>query len=141
MPETNTFEQERPVRVGIALVARDGRFLVRQRPPGAAMPGVWEFPGGKCEPEESAEDATRRECLEEIGIEVELLGLRRRFDHRYPHAWVELSFFDAKTVEPDAEPPSETGFIWVSAAMLSSLVFPGANEAILEDLAREHQQR
>ena len=63
---------ETPICVGIALVARDGRYLIRQRPPGAAMPGVWEFPGGKVEGEESETAALVRECREELGVEVEL---------------------------------------------------------------------
>ena len=56
-------------RVGIGLIARDGRYLIRRRPPlpGSPMPGVWEFPGGKCEPGESPEQAAARETLEETG--------------------------------------------------------------------------
>ena len=45
---------ETPTRVGIGLIGRDGHYLIRQRRPGQIMAGVWEFPGGKCEPGESA---------------------------------------------------------------------------------------
>ena len=44
-------DDERPIRVGIGLISRGGRYLVRQRPAGQIMAGYWEFPGGKCEPE------------------------------------------------------------------------------------------
>jgi len=105
------------------------------------MAGVWEFPGGKCEPGETPEEATRRECLEEIGVPVVLTALRRRIEHRYPHAWVELYFFNGVTENLVAEPEPQTGFVWVSAGELASLTFPGANESVLEELAREHSSQ
>lgn len=53
------------------MVDRDGRVLVQQRPPGTAMAGLWEFPGGKIEPGETPEAALIRELAEELGIEVD----------------------------------------------------------------------
>lgn len=57
--------------VAAALVDRDGRVLVQQRPPGTSMAGLWEFPGGKLEPGETPEAALIRELAEELGIEVD----------------------------------------------------------------------
>lgn len=54
-----------------ALVDRDGRVLVQQRPPGTSMAGLWEFPGGKVEPGETPEAALIRELDEELGIVVD----------------------------------------------------------------------
>ncbi|MFD1034422.1 (deoxy)nucleoside triphosphate pyrophosphohydrolase [Sphingomonas hankookensis] len=54
-----------------ALVDRDGRVLVQQRPPGTAMAGLWGFPGGKVEPGETPEAALIRELDEELGIVVD----------------------------------------------------------------------
>lgn len=127
------------IRVGIGLIGRRGRYLVRRRPelPGSPMPGVWEFPGGKCEPGESPEAATRRECGEELGVAVVVKTLRRVVDHRYPHGHVLLHFFDCELADPGAEPAAGTGFEWVAAPELRARAFPGANEPILEELARE----
>ncbi|MFZ5746721.1 MAG: (deoxy)nucleoside triphosphate pyrophosphohydrolase [Pseudomonadota bacterium] len=57
--------------VAAALVDSDGRVLVQRRPPGKAMAGLWEFPGGKVEPGETPEAALVRELGEELGIDVE----------------------------------------------------------------------
>ncbi|WP_299326590.1 (deoxy)nucleoside triphosphate pyrophosphohydrolase [Parasphingopyxis sp.] len=54
-----------------ALVDRDGRILVQKRPEGRPMAGLWEFPGGKCEPGETPETALIRELKEELGVETE----------------------------------------------------------------------
>ena len=57
--------------VAAALVDSDGRLLVQQRPQGKPMAGLWEFPGGKVEPDELPETALIRELREELGIDVE----------------------------------------------------------------------
>ncbi len=56
--------------VAVALIDADGRVLLQQRPPGKAMAGLWEFPGGKVEPGETPEAALVRELEEELGIET-----------------------------------------------------------------------
>ena len=56
--------------VAAALVDPDGRVLIAQRPPGKAMAGLWEFPGGKLEAGETPEGALIRELKEELGIAV-----------------------------------------------------------------------
>jgi 8-oxo-dGTP diphosphatase len=52
----------------VALVDVDGRVLIAQRPEGKAMAGLWEFPGGKVEADETPEAALIRELHEELGI-------------------------------------------------------------------------
>ncbi len=130
--------EDRPTDVGIAVVGRRGCYLIRQRPPGTAMAGYWEFPGGKCEAGESPDVATARECREEIGLDVIVGPLRRVIEHRYPHGWVRLSYYDCETRISDAEPDPGTGFRWVRAEDLAGLRFPEANEPVLNELANGH---
>src|SRR5437764_2006476 len=59
-----------PTPIAVAVVEKDGHFLVGQRPEGVSLAGLWEFPGGKIEPGESPEAAAVRECLEETGVDV-----------------------------------------------------------------------
>jgi 8-oxo-dGTP diphosphatase len=54
----------------VALIDADGRVLIAQRPPGKAMAGLWEFPGGKMEAGERPEDTLIRELREELSITV-----------------------------------------------------------------------
>ncbi|HEX8201298.1 MAG TPA: NUDIX domain-containing protein [Isosphaeraceae bacterium] len=131
-----------PIRVGIGLIGRDGKYLIRRRPerPGSPMPGVWEFPGGKSEPEESPAAAALRECREETGLGIVLGPLRRVVTHRYAHGLIELHYFDCTQEDPDAEPDPITGFVWVPARTLPALTFPEANGPILEELARDAEE-
>ncbi|WP_435015685.1 (deoxy)nucleoside triphosphate pyrophosphohydrolase [Tundrisphaera sp. TA3] len=126
---------ETPIRVGIGLIARDGRYLVRIRPPGSPMPGVWEFPGGKCEPGETPEAATARECREEVGMVIRVGRLDRTITHRYPHGLVELSYFHCRPESAECEPAPDSGFLWVAARDLAHRRFPEANEGLIADLA------
>jgi mutator protein MutT len=133
-----TLPTEQPTLVGIGLIRRGDRFLIRQRPAGTVYAGYWEFPGGKCEPGEPPAAATVRECLEETGMAVTLMAERHVTTHRYPHGLVELHFYDCAPESEDAEPLEGSGFRWVGARELGSLRFPEANQAILEQIARAH---
>ena len=55
----------------VALIDRDGRVLIAQRPQGKPMAGLWEFPGGKVEERETPEAALIRELQEELAVALE----------------------------------------------------------------------
>lgn len=127
------------IRVGIGLIGREGRYLIRRRPPlpGSPMPGFWEFPGGKCHEGETPAETTARECLEEVGVPIVVGRLRRVVSHDYPHGRVELHFFECETADPEAEPAPGTGFVWVAVPELPGFRFPGANEEVVAELVGE----
>jgi len=62
------------VMVVAAVIQREGKWLLCQRPTGKNFAGTWEFPGGKMEEGESAVEALRRELREELGLEVVAAG-------------------------------------------------------------------
>ena len=68
------------ITVVAAVIERDGAFLLTLRPAGTHLEGHWEFPGGKCHPQETHAEALRRELYEELDIVGD--GRRARaFDH------------------------------------------------------------
>jgi 8-oxo-dGTP diphosphatase len=82
------------VRVAVGILLRsDGRVLLAQRLAGTPYPGYWEFPGGKLEAGESAQDALARELDEELGITIVRAAPWLVQRHLYAHARVELNFF------------------------------------------------
>jgi mutator protein MutT len=124
-----------PTRVAIAVVELDGCFLIGRRPEGKPLAGLWEFPGGKIEPGESAEAAAIRECLEETGIRVEAVLHISSVGHEYGHGTVALEFIACRPVENDRAHPNEP-FRWVPRADLAKYEFPPANAEVLNELIR-----
>lgn len=123
---------EEPKSIAIAVVEQNDQFLVGQRLAGQALAGLWEFPGGKIEPGETAEQATLRECLEETGLAVEVVGRYSTHVHHYDHDCVRLHFFACRPIDPSAEVRSP--YRWVSRTELAQLEFPAGNRAILDML-------
>ena len=80
-------------RVTAAVIVEHGRLLVARRPPGDALEGFWELPGGKVEPGESPEDCLRRELLEELDMLSEVGELLASTVYHYPHGSFELLAF------------------------------------------------
>ena len=61
------------IHVTCAIIHFDGKILVTQRSEKMKLPLKWEFPGGKLEEDESEADCVKREILEEINIEIEVI--------------------------------------------------------------------
>jgi 8-oxo-dGTP diphosphatase len=91
-------------RVVAAIIVRDSKILVCQRTPHQSLPLKWEFPGGKIEPDERAEDAMRRELEEELGIRATIGKKVAVVRHDYGQgATVELQFFLVEQFEGEIE--------------------------------------
>jgi 8-oxo-dGTP diphosphatase len=119
--------------IAIAVVEQAGSFLIGQRPPGTALAGLWEFPGGKIEPGESAEAAAVRECLEETGLAVEPLFRYPQHVQQYDHDRVQLSFVACRLSPATQSVPREP-FRWVARQELAKYDFPVGNRGLLQQL-------
>jgi 8-oxo-dGTP diphosphatase len=82
-----------PTDVAAALIFHQGKLLISQRHAGAHLGGLWEFPGGKREPNETFEDCLVRELREELALEIGVGELVEGLDHAYPDKCVHLRFF------------------------------------------------
>ena len=121
-----------PTQIAVAVVQDQGKFLVGQRPSGKPLAGYWEFPGGRVEAGETPQQAAIRECLEETGLQVEVVGSYATQTHRYEHDCVELHFFACRTLKANESPVPP--FCWVDRSELLQLRFPEANEELLAEL-------
>ncbi len=125
-------------RIGIAVVESAGRILVGRRSANVPLAGLAEFPGGKCEADETPRSCAVRECGEETGLLVVPREHLATVEHSYAHGDVELHFWRCRLspgLDDQATPASP--FRWVTFAELATLDFPEANKTVLEQLLAE----
>ena len=108
-----------------------GEVFVARRHDHADQGGLWEFPGGKVEPGETARQALHRELEEELGIRVRESRPLIRVPHSYPHRHVVLDVFEVTAF--DGEPHGREGqpVQWMAPERLNTLAFPAANRPIV----------
>ncbi|WP_425475283.1 (deoxy)nucleoside triphosphate pyrophosphohydrolase [Sphingomonas silueang] len=116
-----------------ALIDRDGRVLVQQRPPGTAMAGLWEFPGGKVEPGETPEGALVRELHEELGIVVDHSCLAPAAFASEPLGarHLVLLLYALRKWQGMAEARHATALQWVRPVELHALAMPPADRPLI----------
>ena len=114
------------------LIDADGRVLMAQRPEGKAHAGLWEFPGGKVEPNEIVEQALIRELQEELAITVTACEPLVEVSHDYTDKSVLLDVWvvSAFTGEPKGNEGQQVR--WVRPEQLADYDFPAANVPIVE---------
>ena len=118
-----------------AVVERDGAFLLTRRLEGTHLAGTWEFPGGKCEPDESHEACLSRELIEELGVDAEIGDEIFAITHAYPERTVELHFRKC-TLSGEPVPQIGQEMRWVRREDLGALEFPEADRELIEMLRR-----
>jgi mutator protein MutT len=122
------------VEVSAGLVFRNGKLLITRRHAEAHLGGLWEFPGGKREANETFEKCLVRELREELGIEVEVDELIESLTHTYPEKTVHLKFFRCRWKRNEPQALDCLDFKWVSADELSEYSFPAADARLLRRL-------
>ena len=123
----------------VALVDADGRVLLARRPAGKSMAGLWEFPGGKVDPDETPEAALIRELSEELGIDVaaSCLAPLTFASHSYPDFHLLMPLYVCR--KWSGTPAAREGQLlaWVRPALLAEYPMPPADAplvAMLRDL-------
>ena len=105
------------IQVAAAIIRNDqGGILLCRRGPGGECAGLWEFPGGKIEPGETAYDCVVREIREELGVRILPKGVMMQTQYAYPSRTIDFTFFDAKVLSGTIMPQVHAQIAWVSPA-------------------------
>ena len=119
------------VEVVAALIWDGDRFLICQRPAHKARGLLWEFVGGKVEPGETKEEALRRECREELDIDLAVGAEFMAVRHVYPDITVHLTLFEATIAAGTPRRTEHTDLQWITpAATPHSEVGPADKEIL-----------
>ncbi|MBR5519913.1 MAG: NUDIX domain-containing protein [Clostridia bacterium] len=122
------------VDVAAALIWRDGKFLICQRPAHKSNALLWEFVGGKAEPGETPEEALVRECREELDVTVVPTKVFMRVMHTYPDIKVLLTLFDADLVEGTPKMLEHNDLRWITPEEIEEYRFCPADKDILREI-------
>ena len=119
-----------PIIVTAAVVEIDGRYLVTRRHASVHLGGFWEFPGGKCDKDETLKDCLVRELLEELDVASRVGDELLATTHAYADRSVELHFFRCELL---GEPRPVLGqeMQWVRREDLATLEFPPADAELI----------
>lgn len=129
---------EKPILlvVACALVDADRRVLIAQRPEDKNMGGLWEFPGGKVEPNESPEEAIIRELREELAVETKEACLApltfASFSYEKFHLLMPL--YVCRKWQGTPEPREHTALKWVRPQRMRDYPMPPADEPLVAHL-------
>jgi len=122
--------------VAAALIVREGEVLICQRRADQPMALQWEFPGGKIEAGESAEEALARELDEELGIQATVGPLVTRIRQNYRHGGaVDLQFFAVREFSGELENRIFAQLRWTRLEQLPEYDFLPADRGLIRDLA------
>lgn len=130
--------QARPIVLvaACALIDGDRRVLLAQRPAGKPMAGLWEFPGGKVEPNETPEEAVIRELAEELAIttKAECLAPLTFASHAYPDFHLLMPLFVCRRFQGTPRPTEGQALKWVRPRDLRDYPMPPADAPLIPAL-------
>jgi 8-oxo-dGTP diphosphatase len=123
-----------PVDVVCAVILHEGKILVAQRPPGKKLAGLWEFPGGKVEPNETPAEALHREIQEELGCTLKILQEGPPVLHAYEWGAIQLFPFFCQLTAPNHLPTAleHSQITWVFQKNLTDLELAPADIPVVK---------
>ena len=117
-----------------ALVDGRGRVLLAERPAGKPMAGLWEFPGGKLQPDETPEAALAREFLEELGVEIDDPEPLAFASHAYPAFHVLLLLYLCRRWRGEVVAREAQRLAWVEPQEFGAYTMPAADRPLVAAL-------
>ncbi|GBF80498.1 8-oxo-dGTP diphosphatase MutT [Aphanothece sacrum] len=124
-------------KIGVAVIYNEtGKILIDKRLEKGLLGGLWEFPGGKIEANETVESCIKREIIEEIGIEIEVEEHLISIEHTYSHFKVTLIVHYCRYLGGEPQPIECQEIRWVTLDEIETFPFPKANTQIIEVLKK-----
>ena len=125
------------VEVAAALIQdASGRYLIARRREGTHLAGLWEFPGGKREADETLEQCLKRELSEELGADFAVQDRIETVRWEYPEKTVLLHFYRCTVDGGTIAPLEGQALAWVSPDQMDDYEFPAADLALIDRLRR-----
>ena len=128
---------EKVTEVVAALIWRDNKFLICQRPANKARALLWEFVGGKVEKGERREEALKRECKEELNIEISVGEVFAEVTHVYSDITVHLTLFNAAISGGEPQKLEHNAIAWITPSQIPDYEFCPADKDFLKKIEEQ----
>jgi mutator protein MutT len=119
------------INVTAGLIIQEGNILIAKRPQGYHLAGLWEFPGGKQEPDESLAECLEREIKEELDIEIRAERLFMTVRHEYEKKIVSLHVFECTHLNGNPRGLEGQEIKWVKPSELRHYEFPPPDQEVI----------
>ena len=120
--------------VAAVIQNEEGKILIAQRNLKKSQGGLWEFPGGKIEPNETKEEAIIREIKEEMDIDIETKKFIDQKIFNYPDKDINLITIECKQIKGDIKLNEHEDFKWVNKNELKNFNFAPADKFIINTI-------
>ncbi len=135
IPYKSSAKKKPHKHIGVGIIEReDEKVLIALRPENVMLGGLWEFPGGKQEKDETIQHTVERELQEELGVQVHAYKEYMKFKHVYSHFSITLHAYLCTLISGTPEAKSSQEVKWVSKSELVEYPFPKANKQLTEKL-------
>lgn len=124
--------------IAVGVVFKGNRVLITRRKADGLLGGLWEFPGGKIQPGESAEAACIREIREEVNLKVRIESHLTRVKHAYTHFKIIMEVFCCRYVSGKVQLNGPTAHRWIGIEEYQNYPFPKANHKFIPLLEQKH---
>lgn len=135
---------KRHLHVACAIIEQNGTVLTAQRSAAMSLPLKWEFPGGKIEAGETAEECLIRELREELGVSVFIGSALSPATHCYPDFTVTLYPFTCRLTGGTVSMYEHHALKWVEPQQMSDLDWAAADLPVIREylvIAAENARR
>ena len=122
-----------------AIIWKNNKFMICQRPARKARGLLWEFVGGKVEPGETKEQALVRECREELTVTLSVGDVFMDVIHEYPDITVHLTLFNASIAKGEPQKLEHNDIQWITSSEIPNYEFCPADEEILAKICEVYK--
>jgi A/G-specific adenine glycosylase len=131
-----------PVRhLAIGVICKNGKALIVRRPENGLLGGLWEFPSGRMEPDESSESACVRMIKEQVNLKVSIQSQLISIRHAYTHFKIKADVFVCDCISGRVRLNGPVDYQWVRPGDLKNYPFPKANNKFIPMLIEKYDRQ
>ena len=122
------------IKVVCGIIFDKGKVFICRRKQGKSLEGFWEFPGGKIEVNETHQDALKRELLEELDMDIELIDFVGQSNYDYGDFQIELYGYVCHLINYQGKLTDHDSFVWTDVSRLSEFKLAPADIPLIKIL-------